>query len=126
MVTTFCVSGAVIRKAGAGINMQISGSTLIGNSEYVVDEWINEAEAFINVATRKNWIDVYSTLNADTKLILRETAANLAAIYAISFDMSGFPSRVTAEDKINVLRDAVLRNISILRDEKVKDFITKS
>ena len=84
---------------------------------------MTQAESLINAITRFNWSDVYSTLNVDTKGLLKEAASNIAAIYAIQYDMSGFTSRVEAEDMINVLRDAALRAMSLLRDKKVKEFI---
>jgi hypothetical protein len=37
--------------------------------------------------------------------------------------MSGFTSRVEAEDMINILRDGALRGLSILRDKKAQQFL---
>ena len=67
--------------------------------------------------------DAYAALNVDVKGILKEVASDIAAIYVIQYDMSGFTSRIEAEDMINILRDAALRGLSILRDKKVQDFI---
>lgn len=117
MATTFCISGATLMKAG--IN-RYTGSAVF---DAEIDNWINDAESFINVATRRNWIDIYGTLNTDVKLILHETASCLAGIYCIIYDMGGYTSRTEAEDIINVLRDTGLRNISILRDLKQQDFM---
>ena len=75
---------------------------------------------------RYNFSDNYSSLNTDTKQILKEVASNLAAIYCIQYDMSGFTSRVEAEDMINILRDGALRGLSILRDKKTQEFIEQS
>ena len=108
------VSGAAVHKAGSG------ASVLIPEAAYT--EWISGAEATINVATRYNWSDAYSTLNEDVKYIVYDTVASLAAIPVVSYDMSGYTSRVEAEDIINVLRDGILRNISILRDIKSQSF----
>jgi hypothetical protein len=120
---TFCVSGAVFAKAGDGVNTALQTSLMYGGTEYAVEKWIQEAESVINVATRFNWTDVYSTLNDDVKKILEETASCLAAIYCITYDMGGYSERNEAESMINVLRDIALRNISILRDKKQQDFI---
>lgn len=84
---------------------------------------MTQAESLINTITRFNWSDAYSTLNTDTRGILKEVSSNLAAIYVISYDMSGFTSRTEAEDMINILRDAALRGLSLLRDKKAKEFI---
>ena len=48
----------------------------------------------------------------------------MAAIYVIQYDMSGYTSRVEAEDMVNILRDAALRGLALLRDKKVEDFMT--
>ena len=84
---------------------------------------MTQAEALINTVTRFNWSDAYAGLNTDTKGILKEVASNIAAIYVIQYDMSGYTSRIEAEDMINVLRDAALRGLSLLRDKKAKEFI---
>ena len=133
VATTFAISGQVLVKAGSGVNKflndaattpVISGANIIQiNGDFIVDQWINEAESTINVASRYNFIDNYTSLNSDVKLILREVATNLAAINAIQYDMSGYTSRVEAEDMINVLRDGALRGLSLLRDKKAQDFI---
>ena len=109
-------------KAGAGRSAGISGGILIG-TDNAVEMWITQAEGVINTACRYNFTDNYASLNNDVKKILEDAASNLAAIYAICYDMSGYTSRVEAEDMINVLRDAALRDISILRDKKSQDFI---
>ena len=94
----------VQRKAGSGA----SGTS---KAEAYVNDYMTQVESFINVVTRKNWSDAYSTLNVDVKGILKEVASNLAAIYVIQYDMSGYTSRVAAEDSINILRDAALRGL---------------
>ena len=89
------------------------------------DTIILDVEAVINVFTRFDWsaADTASTLNASVRGILIDTGASLAAIQGITWDMSGFTSRIEAEDMINVLRDAALRGLSVLRDKKVEDFM---
>ena len=90
------------------------------------DTIILDVEAKINVATRKDWsaYDAATPLTATVRKILIDTGACLAAIIGITWDMSGFTSRIEAEDMINVLRDTALTNISILRDMKTHDFMT--
>lgn len=112
----FATTAEVSRKAGAN-----ASST--SNVEAYINDFMTQVESQINVAVRFNFSDAFSTLNVDVKGILKEVSSNLAAIYVIQFDMSGFTSRVEAEDMINTLRDAALRGISILRDKKQEDFI---
>lgn len=107
----------IVARAGANVN-----STAINTT--ATDIYILDIEALINDLTRYNWTDaVTKGLNADVEGILREAGACFAAIYAIQWDMSGFTTRIEAEDMINVLRDRALFAISILRDKKVQDFI---
>ena len=92
------------------------------------DTIILDVEAIINCMTRFDYstADAATTLNSSVRGILIDTGARLAAIEGITWDMSGFTSRIEAEDMINVLRDTALRNMSILRDKKVQDFITNA
>ncbi|MAH49116.1 hypothetical protein CMI37_25045 [Candidatus Pacearchaeota archaeon] len=115
----FATTAEVSRKAGAN-------ASATSNAEAYINQYMAEVESAINSMVRYNFSDNYSTLNGDTKEILKEISSNLAAIYVISYDMSGFTSRTEAEDMINVLRDAALRGISILRDKKTQEFINDS
>ena len=89
------------------------------------DTIVLDVEAIVNVLTRYDWSthDAASALNSTVRGILIDTVACLCAIEGISWDMSGFTSRIEAEDMINVLRDIALRNMSILRDKKNQDFM---
>ncbi len=92
------------------------------------DTIILDVEAVVNVLTRFDWstADAATTLNATVRGILIDTGACLAAIEGIIWDMSGYTSRVEAEDLINVLRDIALRNMSILRDKKNQKFMKEA
>lgn len=113
----FATTAEVSRKCGAG-------ASATSNAEAYINDFMTQVESFINVTTRFNWSDAYASLNVDVKGVLKETASNLAAIYVIQYNMAGFTSRVEAEDMINVLRDAALRNLALLRDKKTKDFMS--
>lgn len=112
----FATTAQVGYKAGAN-------ASATSKSEAYVNNYMFQAESFINSACRYNFSDNYSSLNTDTKGILQEAASNLAAIYVIQYDMSGFTSRIEAEDMVNILRDAALRCIALLKDKKTTDFI---
>ena len=99
-----------------------STSSAVGET----DKYVLQVEATVNVATRHNWSDAYSTLNVDVKHMLDETTSNLCAIYVIINDMSGFTSRVEAEDMINTLNFMAQRNIAILRNSMSETFMVKA
>jgi len=113
----FATTEEVQFKAGAN-------ASATSNVELYINSFIAQAESTINVATRYNWSDVYAALDTDVKGILKEAASNLAAIYVIQFDMSGFTTRGEAESMVNILRDGALRAISILKDIKAQTFVT--
>ena len=92
------------------------------------DTIILDVEAAINCACRYDFstADAATTLNTTVRGILIDAGACLAAIEGIIWDMSGFTSRVEAEDMINVLRDRALFAISILRDKKTQKFMLEA
>lgn len=115
-MASYVLSGACVVKAGANVAATI-------NTQYV-DYFIPQAEAYLNVLSRKNWNTVYATLDSDTKKILEEAVSNLAAIYAIQYDMSGYTSRVEAEDMINVLYARFIQCVQILQDQEAVTYLT--
>ena len=112
----FATTAEVERKVGANCSAT-------SKAEAYVNDYMTQVESLINILCRYNFSDNYGTLNADVRGILKEVSSNLAAIYAIQYDMSGFTTRIEAEDMINILRDGALRGLSLLRDKKTQDFI---
>ena len=113
----YTTNAQIAVKAGANVN-----TTAITVAE--TDKYVLDVESMVNCMTRFNWSDKFTSgLNADVVGLLREASANLCAIYAIQYDMSGFTSRAEAEDMISTLRDAAMRAISLLRDWKVQEFM---
>lgn len=118
MTTTFCVSGAVILKAGAGVSTALTGTQ--------IDSLINEAECYINAVTKINYIDTYATLNADKKLLLQNVCSDISAMYAIIYDMSGYTSRLESATMLDVLRDRINEGIKLLSNQDSTDFINRA
>ena len=115
----FATTAEVARKAGAN-------ASAISVAEAYVNDYMTQAESVINCMTRYNWSDAYTGLNVDVKGVLKAAGSDLAAIYVIEYDMSGFTSRTEAEDMITVLRDGIQRNLAVLRDKKYTTFINKA
>jgi len=106
-------------QAKAGTNANATAKAVAATDIYVL-----EVEAMVNVLTRYNWSDAFTAgLNADVSGILKMVTSNLCAMYVIMWDMSGFTSRIEAEDMVNILRDQALQGLSILRDKKNQDFV---
>lgn len=85
-----------------------------------------QAENTLNIRTRFNWSDWYATSpNVDLKYMITATTSKLVAIDAINYNMDAI-GRSTAESRVNVLRDAVLRNFQILAQIEAQTFIIKN
>ena len=101
-----------------------------GFTEAMINAACLQTESLINVLCKKVFaVDAaaFTALPASTKYLLSEVSACLVAIYGIEYNMAGLPatpftSRVEAESMINILRDAALRGLSVLRDKKNQDF----
>lgn len=115
----FATTAEVQYKAGAN-------ASATSKAEAYVNSYMTQVESFINDFCRYNFSDNYATLNVDVKGLLKQIASDLAAIYVIMYDMSGYTSRTEAEDMINILRDSAIRGLSVLRDKKVQDFINEA
>ena len=111
----FATSDEILVKAGSSYDVAIT--------EARINALCLQVESLINVTCRYNFSDNYAALNADVKGILSEVASNLVAIYIINFNLNSYTTRIEAEDMINILRDASLRGLSLLRDKKQQDFI---
>jgi len=104
-------------KAGSGMS-----TASFGTSSMILSA--AQAEGVLNTATRFDWAaNTSSITSASFTGMLNNVVASLVGVDAVSHDMSGYPSRIVAEDKINILRDSVLRDLSILRDIKTQEFI---
>jgi len=115
----FATTAEVQRKAGANANAT-------SNVEAYINQFISEAESYINVVTGYNWSDTYAVENVDVKEILKEAASNLAAIYVLNYDYSSITaatSRIEAEDRISVLNYRFEKCIEILKEAGTNKFI---
>ena len=112
----FATTAQIGYKAGAN-------ASATSKAEAYTNFYIGQAESFINTICRYNFSDGYAALNVDVKYILQEIASNLAAIYVIQYDMSGFTTRYEAEDMVNILRDRAMQCIGMLMSQDSLNFI---
>ncbi len=114
---TLCTLAEAVNKMGANAS---TGST----EEVLVSDYVRQAEGVINAVTRFDWVTAYSGLTDEVRFILNQVASDLAAIYGITYDMSGYTAdTVEAETMLNIYREAVARGVSLLRNQEVKRFI---
>ena len=114
---TLCTLADAVNKMGANASAG-------GTSEVLVSDYVRQAEGLINAVTRFDWVTKYPTLTDEVKFILNQVASDLAAIYGITYDMSGYTAdTVEAETMLNIYREAVARGLSLLRNQEVARFI---
>jgi len=84
------------------------------------------AESTINCVCKYNFSDTFATLNVDVKHILGDFCSSFVAIEALNHKPTGDDGaldRIEYEDRLNVLRDSMLRAMGILRNQNVVTFI---
>ena len=96
------------------------------NAEGPINQFVAQAESFINVATRNNYSDSYTTLNVDTRDLLKEVAGARAAILVINYDLNAFPSLLEAQSRMDVLRDFVVQGMKLLVEMPQNRFLQDS
>jgi len=116
-----CTEAQIDAKTGAGVD--------VNWTDTMKTQAVLQAESIVNIIAGYNFSDDYAaTTDTDVKYILTEIVASLAAIEGISYNFLGYATDegaaiIHAEDKINVLRDAALRGLSILRQKFKIDYI---
>ena len=80
-------------------------------------------EAYLCALVEYDIVTNWATLNAIYKLMFSEYACRAIAIEAIKYNMSGFTSRIEAEDMINIHVFRMNEIKEILKDTSVQDFL---
>ena len=113
----FCTTADVAKYAGAG------ASATSKDSAYVLVYGAG-AEAYINCISRHNWSDETGGTNyADVSKILQECQARLIAIDVINYDFSGYPTRIIAEDMINIHWARITQLLLLLEEQTTVTWI---
>jgi hypothetical protein len=102
----------------AGENVDATGDTEANHNILAA-----QAESYLSNLMQYNVVDNYSGLNEDLKRMLSEWAARYAAITLIAYNMSGYTSRVEAEDMIMIHWARMQAIEGLLKDKNVVDYI---
>lgn len=119
-MVTLCSSSQVIVKAGANASNVWTDGAVGLTGEDIVNQWIEEAEGVICAATSIDWVSKYSDIDANYQGIIEQTCSSIAAMEYLKYDMSGM-SDVEAQNRLNVLNNAVIRGIGILNKSETKN-----
>ena len=103
------------QKTGAGVSVNFTDVMKTASTKH--------AESTVNVVCRHNFSSDFPNLSSSTMGILSDIVSSLVGMEGVAYDMSGYTSRIEAEDKINILRDGALRGLSLIRDKKQQDFM---
>jgi len=111
----FATTVEVQRKVGLN-------ASATANTEAYINDFMTQAESYINAQTGVNWSDIYGTLNVDKRGILKDAASNLAAVYVLQYDLKG-TSRVELEDRMNILMYRFNQCMKVLKEEGSNEFV---
>jgi hypothetical protein len=114
MVFGYCSSGAIVMKAGKGVNSTAAASAAL------LQQLSADAEAYLNVMTRHAW-DTAPFPSTSYLPILSYAASCIAGAQLVAYDMSGYISRAEAEDIINLLHDRANKIIEQIKEKNVQD-----
>jgi hypothetical protein len=110
------------------IDQKLGDNVSTGFTETMKNAAVLQGESMVNVVARFNFSDWFAgSPNADVKGLLSDIVSSFVAIQGIAYKMTGqdaSKNRIEAEDQINILRDDMLRGLSLIRDKKAQDFIT--
>jgi hypothetical protein len=114
---TLCSYNEVVTKAGSGV----STSAI---SESAITQFVKQAQSEICAITRFNWVEKYAELDTNLKNILNDICSNIAAIYCINYDLSGYTGgSLEAQRMIENYRDRNKQLYRLLENQEVKTFI---
>jgi hypothetical protein len=102
----------------AGENVDATGD-VEANHNYLA----GYAEAFLSTLVKYDIVTNWGSLNAVYKILFSEWAARFAANELIKYNMSGYTSRIEAEDLINVNAWRMMEIQKILEKAEFRDFL---
>ena len=111
----FATTAEVQRKVGANVSS-------VSNVEAFINQYMAEAESFINNVSGVNYSDTFDSLDGDTRDILKRWAVALAAIDVINYDTTGLSQR-EAETRMDVLSDVANKCQAEMKNKRGSDFL---
>ena len=94
-----------------------------------INEFCLASEGTINAICQKVFavdLAAFTALPDGGKALLQDASSSSVAIHMLSMKPTGEDgamSRIEYEDRINILRDSMLRTLSLLRDDKTREFV---
>ena len=82
-----------------------------------------QAEAWLNLKTKRNWSDDFAGLDSDVQGIITAITASWVAQEAIAYDPSAFTPLRTAELKLDILADVIAKGLKELEEKEKAAFV---
>ena len=118
MAGTLALSAGVIIKCGANVSASISNGTVD------VNPFIEQAEGYLCAIAKHDLVTNWSTISGGSVgPMLTEYCERSGAVEGISYDMSGYSSRIEAEDMINIHLFEMGKIIEVLKKADIQDFM---
>ena len=111
----FATTAEVQRKVGANVSS-------VSNVEAFINQYMAEAEAFIDNVAGVNYSSTFTGLNVATRDILKRWAVALAAIDVINYDTTALSKR-EAETRMDVLHDIANKCQAEMKEKRGSDFL---
>ncbi len=115
----FVTTAEVLRHTGVG-------ASAAGSTEASVNQFVAEAESWINILTGVNYSDSYSALDADKRDILKLAAGTYAAIGVAKDDVRGYASAREQENIMNINWQTFIMCIKLLTRDGKTDFLSET
>jgi hypothetical protein len=113
---TLCINADVLKAAGAN-------ASSVSVAEGYTNVYILEAEGFVCVSSRYDWITNYASVSAIGKEFLRQITAALAAIEVMKYNPSGYTSKSEFQTMVDINYSVVVEGINLLRDDNFRNFV---
>lgn len=115
MSFTLCTSGAIVNKAGA------KASTTATTSNAILSDFSDEAESYICMRSRFDWLKNYTSVKTNFKPVLADAVSSIAAMKVVNYDMSKFSTRLEAQTVLDVLRDNAEQILQDLEKKEIQE-----
>jgi len=111
---TLCTLNEAINRAGVDVNS-------VAINEILVNEFVLQAEAEMNVKHRIDWVSEYAGINVKAQKILNKVCSSLSAIDIINYDAATIGS-LAAQRRIENLNKIVDSGMKKLNEFDQKNF----
>lgn len=113
---------SITTAGNADVDPLCGANAAVGYDDTAKDSAGKMAEAYVCNLVRYDVVTNWATIGAIEKVLITDFVARFIAIQCIAYDMSGFTSRIEAEDMINIHAWRLAMDELLLKDQKTLTF----